>query len=152
MDLNSTRPLVPETCDVLVIGAGIAGLIIATELSARHHRVVVLESGGLRQTGETHELNKVVQIGQRYVGAEHGRFRCLGGTSTRWGGAMIPFQSCDFGPHTAGWPVEWPLDREELLPYLGKIERMFRLPSGPYDAPKHRKFAATNDFAAMAPK
>src|SRR5262249_51242254 len=93
--------------EIIVIGAGIAGLITATKLSDCGVRVVVLESGGRTQETDTHPLNRVEQTGQFYAGAEHGRFRCLGGTSTRWGGAMIPFLPEDMDSHTAGWVPAW---------------------------------------------
>ena len=70
----------PIEADVLVIGAGIAGLILATRLSRSGLRVAVAESGATHQTPETHPLNEVVQTGQIYGGADAGRFRCLGGT------------------------------------------------------------------------
>src|SRR5260370_19442965 len=84
--------------DVLVIGAGIAGLLVATRLARAGRRVLVAESGGLKQIDETHPLNEVEQLGDIYSGVDHGRFRCLGGTSTRWGGAMLPFHPADLAP------------------------------------------------------
>jgi choline dehydrogenase-like flavoprotein len=67
------------TADVLVIDAGIAGFIMAARLVRSGRRVVVIESGGRCQDGETHPLNEVVHRRSIYQGAEHGRARCLGG-------------------------------------------------------------------------
>ncbi len=117
--------------DVHVVGAGIAGLLVATRLRRRGLRVVVTESGGRRQDGETHPLNEVVHLRSVYRGAEHGRARCLGGTSTLWGGAMIPFLAADMAEEGDGWPVS----RAELIRYLPEIEAMFGLAAGPYEAP-----------------
>jgi choline dehydrogenase-like flavoprotein len=122
--------------DVLVIGAGIAGLLVATRLARAGRRVLVAESGGLTQLDETHPLNEVEQLGDIYSGAEHGRFRCLGGTSTRWGGAMLPFQPADLTPHSAGWNVEWPITLSALTAYQSEIERLFDVGSGSYDFPE----------------
>ena len=122
--------------DVLVIGAGIAGLLLATRLRQAGRRVLVAESGGLTQTGETHPLNRVEQLGDDYLGAEHGRFRCLGGTSTRWGGAMLPFQPSDLTLATHPSSPRWPIELEELTAYQGEIETLFRLGDGPYDFPE----------------
>ena len=47
-DLSESNPSALEA-DVLVIGAGIAGLILATRLSQKGLKVVVLESGGRYQ-------------------------------------------------------------------------------------------------------
>lgn len=119
----------PAQCDCLVVGAGIAGLITATRLTAAGKRVVVVESGGERQDTDEHELNRVDMAGQNYEGARLGRFRCLGGTSTRWGGAMIPFLAADIAN------AQWPVSMDDLVPYLAEVEALFRLPDGPYDLP-----------------
>lgn len=121
---------VSRDCDVHVIGAGIAGLLIATRLAKHGRRVIVTESGGARQLEDSHPLNAVVHLRSVYGAAETGRARCLGGTSTRWGGAMIPFQPADLR-EGSGWPVAY----EELLRYLPDVEALFGLPAGPYDEP-----------------
>lgn len=118
--------------DVLVIGAGTVGLVLATELAARGKRVICLESGGPTQESDTHPLNATEQTGTPYAGAEFGRARCLGGTSTRWGGALIPFQAPDMS--NAYWPIDW----AELAPYLPKVEALFGLPPGAYEEPSVR--------------
>jgi choline dehydrogenase-like flavoprotein len=38
-------------CDVLVVGGGTVGLLLATRLAAAGRHVVVAESGGLTQSG-----------------------------------------------------------------------------------------------------
>ena len=126
-----------EQADVVVIGAGIAGLILATSLAQSGVRTMVLESGAETQAPEPHPLNTVVQAGRSYRGAEFGRFRGLGGTSVRWGGAMLPFVSCDMEPHTAGWPIDWPVTLDQLRPAFAEIERLFQLPGGPFEVDSH---------------
>lgn len=118
--------------DVHVIGAGIAGLLAATRLAKAGLRVVVTESGGEKQVEETHPLNEVVHRRSIYSGAEHGRFRCLGGTSTRWGGAMIPFLASDM---LGQGERHWPLSLQDLTAYQDDVERLFQLPTGPFDDP-----------------
>lgn len=133
-DLSSIpNPSEPINADVVVVGGGIAGLITAATLSASGHRVIVLESGDRTQTTDTHPLNEVEHTHQAYLSAEHGRFRCLGGTSTRWGGAMLPFQAADMAAHPAGWGPAWGLPLSDLLVHLPDIERTFGLPPGDYD-------------------
>lgn len=113
--------------DVLVIGAGTIGLPVSVLLSMqRKLRVVCLESGGWHQDGETHQLNEVIHKANEYRGSAEGRFRCFGGTSTRWGGALIPFQHADLDHG------DWPLSADELDPYVAPVEELFGLESGPY--------------------
>lgn len=129
-DLAIEAPGSTIESDVLVIGAGVAGLLLATRLAQRGRRVVVMESGGHQQNEETHPLNEVVQIATPYAGATLGRFRCLGGTSTRWGGAMLPFLEADMTGES-----NWPVSHADLLKYLPEVESAFDLPVGPYEQP-----------------
>ncbi len=133
-DLLDAESAAPQQADIVVVGAGIAGLIVATRLAKAGKRVIVLESGGLRQEGETHPLNATEQIGQHYKGSDEGRFRCLGGTSTRWGGALIPFQEENCSFHPLGWDADWLGVHSELLSYLNAAESLFALPRSTYSA------------------
>lgn len=123
--------IAPVDADVAIVGAGTAGLLLAAELLDSGLRVVVLESGSAQQEAETHPLNEVVLSGAAYAGARDGRFRCLGGTSTRWGGAMIPFMESDLD--SMNFPVESP----DLLSYLPRVEARFGLCEGPYQLDTH---------------
>jgi GMC oxidoreductase/FAD binding domain len=136
--------------DVLVIGAGVAGLILANRLRQKNKRVVVLESGAAKQTEETHPLNRIVQLGEAYSGATRGRFRCLGGTSTRWGGALIPFLPNDLSARPyVGLPAS-PVSVDALRPYLHAVEELFGVDYGSYeedfvDEARARNYIPTGD-------
>jgi choline dehydrogenase-like flavoprotein len=121
---------VEDQADFIIIGAGTVGLPTSVLLARETgKRVVCLESGGHHQDGETHPLNEVVHLASNYDGAAVGRFRCLGGTSTRWGGALIPFQAADLD-HGC-----WPISIADLEPYLRDVELLFGLEPGPYCDP-----------------
>jgi choline dehydrogenase-like flavoprotein len=115
-----------ERADVLVIGAGTVGLVVSVLLARRGLSVVCLESGGLQQETEAHPYNEVEQGQAPYAGAAEGRFRCLGGTSTRWGGALIPFQPADMDPGI------WPLPFSALAAYVEPVEQFFGLDGTAY--------------------
>jgi choline dehydrogenase-like flavoprotein len=119
--------------DVLIIGAGIAGLVLATKLRSHNVTVAILESGGREQVEDSHPLNRTVQLGDPYSGASKGRFRCLGGTSTRWGGALIPFSDHDLGPRPYLELPGFPVGMEAIRPYLPEVERFFGVEEGSYD-------------------
>jgi choline dehydrogenase-like flavoprotein len=134
-DLAAANENQTREADILVVGAGTAGLLIAVLLSRKGSRVVVVESGGEQQAEDRHPLNEVVQLGETYHGAEDGRFRCLGGTSTRWGGALIPFMARDFDV-AAGWDARWPVRVEAFTQYARQVERIFELTETPYEIPE----------------
>jgi choline dehydrogenase-like flavoprotein len=119
--------------DVLIVGAGIAGLILANRLRQKKLHVVVLESGNREQKSEFHPLNRVVQLGDPYSGADRGRFRCLGGTSTRWGGALIPFLEHDLdGRPYLGLPP-FPAGAKAVDGYITEVEKLFGLDTGSFE-------------------
>ena len=149
-DLASEERDVYLTTDVLVVGGGIAGLLLATKLRDHKCQTVVIESGGREQREETHPLNRVIQLGNPYRGAMHGRFRCLGGTSTRWGGALIPFLPEDFFARSYLGVSAWPVGIDAVLPYLSEVEALFGVDHGSYQEAfiksfKHATSVPTDD-------
>lgn len=131
--LETHQPSVPLEADVAIVGAGLAGLVLAVSLSRLGVSVVLIESGPARQDDSVHPLNHVEQVAQEYRGATEGRFRGLGGTSTRWGGALLPYLAGDLGAHPCGWSGGWGLDIHELDVVLPKIEEDFGVLAGTYE-------------------
>ena len=132
------------TTEVLIVGGGIAGLLLAARLRRHRVRVVVVESGGREQKEETHPLNSVVTLGNQYRGAVHGRFRCLGGTSTRWGGALIPFLAEDISARPHVGLSAWPVGMGAVEPYLVDVEKLFRVEPGSNDEAFVHEIGADN--------
>ena len=131
--LNRIAPKEPVTADVIIVGAGLGGLFLAGELAARRLRILVLESGAAEQDVEIHPLNAVEMLGDQYMGADHGRFRCLGGTSTRWGGALLPYLPEDLGDHPCHWHKSWGIDPNDLKATLPAVEAAFGVMPGDYE-------------------
>lgn len=131
--LDEMAPEEPLQPQVIIVGAGLAGLFIADALAARGLHVLVLESGADTQESDTHPLNTVEIEGDSYRGAEHGRFRCLGGTSTRWGGALLPYLPQDLESHACGWHQGWGIRPDALRRTLAAAEVAFGVEPDPYD-------------------
>lgn len=148
MSLAKTAPESPVTADVAIVGAGLAGLFLADRLTQSGLRVVVLESGAETQTEDVHPLNTVDMLAQTYNGATQGRFRCLGGTSTRWGGALLPYLSDDLGPHPMGWHDGWHTSPDDLGAYLGDVEDSFGVQRGSYEDDD----ASVGQIASFSPR
>lgn len=122
-----------DHADVVIVGAGIAGILLAVRLRSLGVQVLILESGGREQVEAVHPLNCVVQTGDAYGGAASGRFRCLGGTSTRWGGALIPFVESDLSARDHLDLPGFPVAVAELTPYVAAVEKHFGLDQGSYE-------------------
>lgn len=114
--------LIPEnlrtrTC---IIGAGPAGLTLATELARRGDQVLLVEAGGFSFDGPTQSLYRGNNIGLDYFDLTACRLRFLGGTSNHWGGYCRPNDPIDYkGRPGLGVPA-WPFDADDLQPYLFK--------------------------------
>ncbi len=95
---------------VCIIGAGAAGITLATELDAAGLRVLLVEAGG---------LNPDRGLSDYYGGtataphADPTQFRrtVFGGTTGLWGGRCVPFQPIDFETRgyvsNSGWPIAY---------------------------------------------
>ena len=153
-DLSSQAGAADAEAEVAVIGAGIAGLIVAKRLADAGKRVVVLESGDLKPPPLGDDpANAVEQTATVYAGARDGRVRGLGGTSQAWGGAMLPFLAPDMAAHSAGWGPAWPVALDDLTRHLPWIERLFGLEGGPFAIPPaEAEQLAVPGFEVRAPK
>ena len=117
-----TIPDLPNTnFDVCIVGAGFAGTVIASELSGRGLRILLVESGGLVRQDFADELDAVESVGWPRVDDQWlVRNRIVGGSSHTWSGRCVPFDDIDYElrpwvPHSG-----WPLTPAEMLPYLDR--------------------------------
>jgi choline dehydrogenase-like flavoprotein len=104
--------------DVAVVGAGPAGIVIALELARADCRVVLLESGDTRFDPDTQRLGDTAGGDDYHVEMALATRRQVGGASNLWGGRCVPFDPVDFEPRPLVGDVCWPIDHEEISPYL----------------------------------
>lgn len=82
-------------CDVCIVGAGAAGIYLGTRLVHIGLNVVILEAGGrICSNGEAVGIESVFE-GEPYRGATEGRAFGLGGSTSSWGGYLVPYSDCD---------------------------------------------------------
>ncbi len=130
-----------------VVGGGIAGLLFALQVARKGRRVTVLESGYTSFDAAIHSLNEIEDPGGRYTRALDGRYRGLGGSSSRWGGRMIPISAHERGERDyIGLPA-WPLSTPAVDAYGNGLERLFRIDDGPYEDGDARHFAGAEFFS-----
>ena len=77
---TSAASSVPKETDVVVIGAGLSGLVAARQLRQRGHRVHILEARertGGRMIRQTTKTGAVIDLGGQWGGETHHRFQRL---------------------------------------------------------------------------
>lgn len=132
VDLQSAEGFEPYRSRVCIAGAGIAGILLASSLAKKGIDVHLLEGGGLKFEESSQELYSVKVTGAPHRGAIEGRFRTFGGSSTRWGGQILPYTHDVFHPpHGLGLPC-WPLKPEELEPYYESVQNVFEVSKCPF--------------------
>jgi choline dehydrogenase-like flavoprotein len=93
----------------------------------------VVESGGETVTEEVGRLNEIDDATGRYTRATTGRYRGLGGSSSRWGGRLIPVSRHDTSARPYISSPAWPFPIEELSQYEEEIESLFQVSPGSYE-------------------
>src|SRR5437868_6980787 len=102
----TTKP--PSIC---IIGAGAAGLALASVLANRERQVVLIEGGGLEPASALEDTYVTDVVGTPHRGVHDGRFRALGGSTTRWGGQLWRWEQHEFEERpyvgVSGWPIPY---------------------------------------------
>jgi choline dehydrogenase-like flavoprotein len=127
LDLQSTSERLELSSDICVIGSGAAGLAIASEMVQSRVNVLLVESGGEQLETPTQALYDVAISGLPHPGSTQGRFRVLGGSTTRWGGQALPLIPSDFEKRDWVAHSGWPISFDELGPYYERAHRFLML-------------------------
>ncbi len=103
-----------KTPQIVVVGAGAVGIFLAVDLARAGKRVLLLEAGQSDSLADRSVFSEVESAGLPFSGLHNGRFRALGGTTTRWGGQLVPVEPIAFT--TRDWLGEdgWPIASDDL--------------------------------------
>ena len=123
-DLQSERPDPAARAQVLVVGAGAAGIVLAVELARLGRQVTLLEGGGLSLEDASQEPYQSYLGGRPHRGVHAGRFRALGGTTTMWGGQILELDDIDFRERS--WVAEsgWPIPKHDFAPFYARARAL----------------------------
>jgi len=137
-------------CDTLIIGAGVAGALLARELTAAGDKVMILEAGNSVNREEATQRyrqawNRKLEAPYEawgwasipdsekpssYYGPYVDRtfnplfLKAVGGSTWHWTGITPRFLPSDFALHSRyGVGVDWPISYDEIEPYYVLAER-----------------------------
>ena len=132
--------------DVCVVGAGAAGITLATELSDAGLDVCLFESGGLELDGDTQMLYEVENLGIPRQPATSTRLRFFGGTTNHWTGMCGRLDPSDFKERAWVPDSGWPITRAQLDPFYERAQSILDL------APFRSGPAVAEDFGVPHPQ
>lgn len=96
IDLAAAGPLRQRVnADVCVVGAGAAGIYLSMQLAKRGCSVVLIEAGPARCADASTTGFDALCEDAPYPGATVGRYFGIGGTTSRWGGVLVPHTAHD---------------------------------------------------------
>lgn len=129
IDVNELSTASTISADICIVGAGAAGITLASELDGDSLTVCLVESGGYGPDESTQALNDLEIAGHPVREKFMSRARYFGGTCNLWAGRCMRLTPLDVGvrewvPHSG-----WPLPYEEFERYYPRAARMLRLPS-----------------------
>lgn len=136
-----------EEVDVVIIGAGAAGGVLAKELAEANMKVVVLDAGPFRDPQKDFASDELtgkklgwqdtrLVDGQNPLTMGHNNSgRGIGGGTVHFTGVFLRFHDIDFKAKTVdGVAEDWPITYEDLEPYYDKVEKEIAV-SGPKSFP-----------------
>lgn len=122
----------PRSADVLIVGAGPAGMTLAMALDGSGLDVVVLEAGTADPADAVPDTLEAESTGLEYYPAAT-RSSGLGGTSDVWTGQVRPLDDVDFIERKGVHDVGWPISRGALTSYYGRACRIVEVSDEPFD-------------------
>jgi choline dehydrogenase-like flavoprotein len=133
IDARTMRDGARIECDIVIVGAGAAGLTIARQFIGSGRNVCLVESGGFDLDPATQALYEGGNVGLPYFSLDVCRLRYFGGSTNHWGGACVPFKRRDFEerswlPHSG-----WPISLEDVQPYIDRAIAFLELPEEGWD-------------------
>jgi GMC oxidoreductase/FAD binding domain len=132
-DLNASHGTLRAAADVCVIGSGPAGLTLARALAERNVSVAIVEAGS--ELAAVGSAAHSVSFGRsEYRGATHGRAFGLGGTSSIWGGQLLPLRREEMQARPSVGALRWPIEHDEIAKHYRTILGWVGVDDDPFDA------------------
>jgi len=118
-DLSDIPENVTISAELVVVGAGPAGIVTALEAAKHGVKVVLLESGFTEFDQSIQQLSAVSdRTHDRHAPMTMAVRRQLGGASTIWGGRCVPYDPIDFHSRPFVGSASWPVSYDEMHGYF----------------------------------
>jgi len=133
-----------ERADVCIVGAGVAGALVAYSLARKGHKVVLLEAGerfdrddrlqrmernirpdhdGTSVWGMGDKRDRYTSSGEEFYPLNKTRVKGVGGTTLHWLGMTGRLHEKDFEMQSQyGLASDWPISYADLQPYYATAE------------------------------
>jgi choline dehydrogenase-like flavoprotein len=123
--------------DICIVGTGAAGIPLALELAESGQQVLLIESGGFKESKEVQALYEGGVVDEAmHSPSDKFRQRRFGGSTTIWGGRCMPFDPIDFEQRDYIPGSGWPISYDDLAPFYPKAHEYLELGQYEYDARK----------------
>lgn len=131
-------------CDVCLIGAGAAGLVMAEMLAADGTTRVVIVEAGPEHFKDRKEPYRVRSVVREHLGVNDGRVTAFGGATNTWGGGLIRLTAPDFEAIDGRPDTAWPIPFREMEPHYDAVERLLGVV--PSSRGPDREFFETGEY------
>ena len=115
--------------DFLIIGAGVAGTVLAKSLVNSGKKIALIEGGGSELTELSQNSYKGFVTGDPYYDLDVTRLRFFGGSSNRWAGMSRSFEKIDFEREYLGNIYKWPIKFNDIEKYKKKACEILKISS-----------------------
>jgi choline dehydrogenase-like flavoprotein len=119
--------------DLVIVGAGAAGITLARQFANTRTSVLLLEGGALERDDAQQDLYKGALTGVQTLPLHVSRLRYFGGSTNHWAGWSRPLEPEDFASRK-DWPESgWPITRSTLDAYYPAAAKTIELGPTAFD-------------------
>lgn len=115
--------------DIVIVGAGAAGITLARQLLPTGMHILLLESGGPDHVDSIQNLYEGRVTGTDYYELRESRLRFFGGTTAIWGGRCARLDAIDFARRDWVEHSGWPLTLSDLDGWYAGAQASLGLPA-----------------------